>query len=91
MKEPYNKLPRPPQPLNNPQLIQRQGPEQHLCRISITSLPRQDAPKLPVVDYMRANGQPEQVFAVRHAGEQRAGHDGNDEIFGRWGVCEARG
>lgn len=78
MPKTYHKLPPTPEPLDDPQLIQRQPGEQHLRGIGVHQLPCEQSPELAVVDDVGSDGEPEEVFGICDRGQQRRGHDAHD-------------
>lgn len=87
----YQELPRPPNPLHNPQLVEPQHPEQHLGAVREHPPPRHDPPRLPVAPEVRHHGDGQVEAGVGQRGEERGQHGAEDEGAGDGRVGEARG
>ena len=87
----YQELPRPPNPLNHPELVEPQHPEQHLRAVREHPPPRHDPPRLPVPPEMRHHRDGQVEAGVRQRGEEGSQHGAEDEGAGDGRVGEARG
>lgn len=85
----HQKLPRPPKPLHNPELIETQHPKQHLSAIRKHPSPRHKAPQLSIAPDMRRNGDWKVVARVGDGSGERADDGAEDERLRDGRVGEA--
>lgn len=80
--KPHDKLPTPPQPLHDAQLVQRDGGEEDFGRVDVAQWPGQQAPPLAVLEQVVADGEAKVGFRVRRRDQHRRRCDVKDECFG---------
>lgn len=89
--EAYGELPAAPETLNDSQLIEGHGCKDDLGAVGVAELPCEEAPYLPIVEQVRPGLDPEVVFGVSQAGQERRRDHADDQRLRHRSVGEARG
>ena len=87
----YGKFSTPPQSLDDAQLVEGHGGEQHFGAVGAAELPCEQPPVLPVVEQVWPDLDPEVVFRVGQCREEGRCDDADNEQPGDGRVSEAGG